>query len=170
GKSDVHSRADALVEQVGFKINLAIGNRNHVGRNICRNVARLGFNDGKRGQRSSAVCVAELGGALEQTRVEIENISRIGFAAGGTAQQKRNLAIGGGVLGKIVVDTEGVASRIAEKLAHGAGRVGRNVLHGGGFGGGSRNHDGVLHGAGIFENLDHLRNRRALLSDGVIDA
>ena len=59
---------------------------------------------------------------------------------------------------------------IAEKLAHGAGRVGRDVLHGSGFGSRRGDHDGVFHGAGVFENFDHLRNRRALLPDGVIDA
>src|ERR1035441_4382633 len=90
GKSDVHSRADALVEEVGFKIDLAIGNRNHVGRNVGGNVARLGFDHGERGKRSSAVRVAELSGTFQQTRVEIENVSGIGFAAGRTAEQKRN--------------------------------------------------------------------------------
>jgi len=34
----------------------------------------------------------------------------------------------------------------------------------------SRNDDGVFHGAGIFENLDDLRNRRAFLTNRVIDA
>jgi hypothetical protein len=63
-ESHVHGGANALVEQVGFKINLAVGNRNHVGRNVSRYVARLRFDYGKRGERSSAVRVAQLRGAL----------------------------------------------------------------------------------------------------------
>src|SRR5437588_1448046 len=39
------NRGQRLVEQIGLEINLPVGNRNDVGRNICRNVARLGFND-----------------------------------------------------------------------------------------------------------------------------
>src|SRR5260370_41558187 len=100
---------------------------------VGESVARLGLDDWQRGERTTGVLVAELGGALQQAGVEIENVSGIGLAAGGTGEQKRNLAIGRGVFRKIVVDTKGVASRIAEKLAHGAGRVGRGVLHGSRF-------------------------------------
>ena len=34
----------------------------------------------------------------------------------------------------------------------------------------ARHHDGVIHGAVVFERLHHLRDRRALLADGDIDA
>ena len=170
GKSDVHGRTDALVEQIGFEIDLAVGDGNDVGRNVGRNVAGLRFDYRQRGQRSAAVLVAQLGGALQQARVEIENVSGIGFAARRTAQQKRDFAVGRGVLGKIVVDAERVASAIAEEFAHGAGGIGRDVLHGRGFGGRGGDDDGVFHGAGVFENLDDLRDRGALLADGVVDA
>src|ERR1035441_8310861 len=116
-----------MVEEVGFQIDLAVGNRNYVRRNVSRNVAGLGLDHGERGKRSSAVRVAELSGTFQQTRVEIENVSRIGFAAGRTAEQKRNFAIGGGVLRSEEVPKPRVTSRITEKLAHGAGCVGRNV-------------------------------------------
>ena len=59
---------------------------------------------------------------------------------------------------------------IAEVLAHGAAGEGRQVLHGRGVGGGGRDHDGVLHGAVIFERLHHLRDGGALLADGDVDA
>src|ERR1700723_2820592 len=86
-----------------------------------------------------------------------------------TAEQKRYFAIGGGVFRKIIVNAEGVTAIIAEELTHGAGRVGRDVLHGSGFGGRRGYDDRVLHGAGVFENLDYLGDGTALLADGVVD-
>src|SRR5208337_1000917 len=75
-KSDVHRRTHAGVEQVGLEIDLAVGNRNYVGRNVSRNVARLGLNDGQRGQRTPAEIVAKLCGALQQSRVKVKHVSR----------------------------------------------------------------------------------------------
>ena len=63
-----------------------------------------------------------------------------------------------------------MALGVAEILAHGAGRIGRDVLHGSGFGSRCGHHDGVIHGAGVAENLHDLRNRRPLLPDRVVDA
>ena len=59
-KSDVHRGAHALVEQIGFEINLAVRDRNDVGRNVRGNVTGLRFDYRKRGQRSAAVFVAQL--------------------------------------------------------------------------------------------------------------
>src|SRR5690606_30597301 len=55
GKAHVQSRTDALVEEVGFQVDLAVGDRNDVRRNVGRHVARLRLDDGKRGERSSAI-------------------------------------------------------------------------------------------------------------------
>ena len=60
--------------------------------------------------------------------------------------------------------------RVAEVFAHRAARIGREVLHGRGIGRRGRNHDGVLHGAVVFERLHHLRHGRTLLADGDVDA
>ena len=158
------------VEQVGFEEDLAVGNRNHVGRNVRRNVARLRFDERQSGERTGAMFVVQLGGALQQAAVEIEHVAREGFAARRTAQQQRNFAIGRGVLGKIVVDAERVALGIAEVFADGAAGERRQVLHGGRIGGRGHHHDGVFHGAGVFQRLDHLGDGGALLADGDIDA
>ena len=45
---------------------LADLDRDHVGRNVCRDIARLGFDDRKAGQRSAAAFVRHLGGTFEQ--------------------------------------------------------------------------------------------------------
>src|SRR5208283_1401978 len=71
-KSHVYGRTHAGVEQVGLEINLAVGDGDDVGRNVGRNVTRLGLDDGQRGQRTASALVVELGGAFQQTRVEIE--------------------------------------------------------------------------------------------------
>ena len=115
------------------------------------------------------ILVAHLRRALQQTRVEIKNVSGIRFAARRTAQQQRNFAIRRRVLRKIVVDHQRMPLGVAEIFAHGGRGVGRDVLHRRGFGGRRRDHDGVLHRAGIFENLHHLRDRRTLLPDRVVN-
>src|SRR5579884_2997606 len=63
-----------------------------------------------------------------------------------------------------------MAAFIAEILAHRASGVWSDVLHRRRVRRGRRNHDAVLHGAEIFKRLHHLRNRRALLPDGDVDA
>ena len=102
GKTDGNRRTNALIEQIGFQINLAVSDRNDVRRNVSRDVARLRFDDRQRGQRTVAVFLADARGTFEQAAVQIEHVTRIRFAAGGALQDQRNLAIRHGVLGKIV--------------------------------------------------------------------
>jgi hypothetical protein len=47
--------------------------------------------------------VGHLGGALEQARVEVEDVARVRLAARRAAQQERELAVRDGLLGEIVV-------------------------------------------------------------------
>src|SRR5690606_4824056 len=56
----------ARVEQVGFKEDLSVRDRDHVGRNVRRNVARLRLNDRKRGQGAAALGVRHLCRTLEK--------------------------------------------------------------------------------------------------------
>ena len=43
--ADVHRRPDAAIEQIGFQKDLAVGNGNDVGRDVCGNVAGLSFDN-----------------------------------------------------------------------------------------------------------------------------
>ena len=52
--ADVDGGTNAGVEEIGFEINLAVGDGNHVGRNVRGNVSGLRFNDRQRSQRASA--------------------------------------------------------------------------------------------------------------------
>src|SRR6185436_6099392 len=76
-ETDVDCRADALEEQFGLEEDLAVGDRDDVGRDIGRNVAGLGLDDRQRGQRAVAVGVVHLGGALEQAAVQVEDVAGI---------------------------------------------------------------------------------------------
>ena len=110
-EADVDGRADAAIEQLGLEEDLAVGDRDHVGRDIGRDVAGLGLDDRQRGQRARAVLVVHLGRALEQARMQIEHVAGIGFAARRAAQQQRHLAIGDGLLRQIVIDDHARACR-----------------------------------------------------------
>src|SRR5579863_6856685 len=169
-QADVYCRTHAGVEQVGLKKDLTIGNGDHVGGNVRRHVSGLRLDDGKSSQRSTAPLLAELGSAFEETRMEIEHVAGVRFAARGTAQQQRNLAVGHGVLGEIVVHHQRMLAVVAEVLAQGAGSVGREIKHGRGLGGRGGHDDGVAHGAVLREGLHHLGDGGAFLADGAVDA
>src|SRR6185295_16008685 len=108
--------------------------------------------------------------ALEQTRVKIEHVAGISFAARRAAQKQRHLAISDGLFRKIVIGNHGVHAVIAEVFAHRASRERCKVLHRRRIGGGRSNNDRVIERPALLEDLDELRDRRALLSDGDIDA
>ncbi len=92
-EADVDGWTNAGVEEVGFEEDLSVGDGDDVGRNVGRDVAGLGLDDRKRGERTAAELVGELGAALEQTRVEIEDVAGIGFASWRTAEEQRDFAV-----------------------------------------------------------------------------
>ena len=102
--ADVDGRTDALVEQIALEEDLAVGDRDDVGRDVGREVAGLRLDDRQRGQRAAALGVVQLRGALEQARVQVEDVAGVRLAAGRAAEQQRDLAVGLGVLRQIVVD------------------------------------------------------------------
>src|SRR5690606_21346 len=177
----VDGRTHTRVEQVGFQEDLAVGDRDHVGGHESRHVACLGFDDRQRGQRAGLALDGAVGelldvffvdarGTLEQARVQVEHVTRVGFAARRTAQQQRYLAVGPGLLGQVVVNDQGVLAAIAEVLAHGAAGVGSQVLHGGRVGRRGGHDNGVFHGAVLFELAHHVVDGRRLLADGDVHA
>ena len=126
-QTDVDRRADAREEQVGFEEDLAVGNRDHVGRDVGRHVACLRFDDRECCQRAAAIGVVHLRRALEETRVEIEHVAGIGFAARRATQQQRHWRYAR-LLRQIVIDDERVLAVLHPVLAHGATAVGSQVL------------------------------------------
>jgi hypothetical protein len=74
------------------------------------------------------------------------------------------------MLGKVVVDDEGILAAVAEILAHGAARVGRDVLEGRGILGRGGHHDRVLHGSIAPKGVHNFCNGGGFLADGDVDA
>ena len=64
--------------------------------------------------------------------MEVEDVARIGFTTGRTAEQQGDLTVGPGLLGQVIEDDEGILAAVPEVLAHGAAGVGGDELHGGG--------------------------------------
>ena len=112
----------------------------------------------------------ELGGPLEQARVQVEHVAGIGLAARRAAQQQRHLPVGDGLLGEVVVGDHGVHAVVAEILAHGAAGERRQILHRRGVRGGGGDDDRVLERAVLLQHLDELGDGGALLADGDVDA
>ena len=84
--------------------------------------------DRQRGQRAAARGRRQLGRALEQPRVQVEDVARIGLATGRLARQQRDLAMGGGVLGQVVDHDQRMLAAVAKILGHGEAGERRDPL------------------------------------------
>jgi hypothetical protein len=126
--ADVDRGQDALAEQVCGQRDLPVGDRDEVGRDVRREVLALRLDDRQRGQRSATELRAQAGGALQQARVDVEDVAREGLPPRWSTQQQRQLPVGLRVPGEVVVDDEDVASLLHEVLADGGRRVGRDEL------------------------------------------
>ena len=102
--------------------------------------------------------------------MQIEHVTRIGFAARRTAQQQRHLTIGNGLLRQIVIENDGMHAIVTEVFAHGAARIGCQELHRRRIGSGGRDNDGILQRALFFQRLHQLGDGGTLLTNGDIDA
>jgi len=170
GKTDVDSWSNTLVEELGLQEDLTVGNRNDIGGNISGHITSLGLNDWKSGQRTGTLVVAHLGSSLQETAMEVEDITGVGLTSWRSSEKQRHLSVGNGLLREIVVHDEGVLGVVTEPLAHGATRVWREVLEWGGVSSGGDDDDGVLHGIGLLEDVTELADGGLLLADGDVDA
>ncbi len=102
--------------------------------------------------------------------MEIEDVARVGFAAGRTTQQQRHLAVGDGLFRQVIIDDQRVHAVVAEELAHDRAREWREVLQRRRLGSRGGDDDRVFQRAALFERLDDLCDRRTLLTDDDVDA
>src|SRR5579862_1433271 len=161
---------DAGVEELGLEVDLAVRDRDDVRRDVGRHVRELGFDDGERRQRAAAQGVGALGGALQEARVDVEDVARVGFAAGRAAEQQRHLAVRPRVLGQVVVDDERVPLVVPDLFADRRAGGGGEVLERGGVVGRGGDDAGVGHRAVLREGVEHVGDRGRLLSDRDVDA
>lgn len=82
GKTDVDGRSDTLEEELGLQEDLSVGNGNNVGGNVGRDISSLGLNDGKGGQGTGSEALVHLGGTLEQSRVQVEDVTGVSLTTG----------------------------------------------------------------------------------------
>src|SRR5690554_2678565 len=176
----VHGRANTSVKHAGLKEDLPVGNRNNVGGYESRDVTGLGFNQRQRRQRTGFTFDFTVGEflnvffvntrcALQQTRVQIEHVTGVGFTARRTTQQQRDLTIGPGLLGQIIINNQSIFTAVAVVLTDGAAGKGSQVLHGSRVRSGSRYYDRVLHSAVLFQFAHYAGNRRGFLANRYID-
>ena len=168
--ADVDGRPDAGEEEVGLQEDLTVGDRDHVGRDVRRDVAGLRLDDRQRRQRAAAELVAQLAGALEQARVQIEDVTGERLAARRPAQEQRQLAVRVGLLGQVVVDDQRVLALVEEVLGHRAAGERRHPLDRRRLRGAGDDHRRVLHRPRFAQPLDDLRDRRGLLADRDVEA
>ena len=168
--ADVDGRPHAREEEVGLEEDLAVRDRDHVRRDVGGDVARLGLDHRKSCERAAAELVVELARALEQPRMEVEDVAGEGLAPGGAAEEKRHLPVGVRVLREVVVHADGVLAVVEEVLAHGRTGIGRHPLDRSRLGRGGHDDDRVLHRPRLLEALVHLRHGRGLLADRDVDA
>src|SRR5690606_16861263 len=177
----VNSGANTSVEQVGLQEDLTVSNGNHVGRHECRHVTSLSFNNRQSRQRTGLafnfavreffyVLSIDASSTLQQARVQVENVTRVSFAARRTTQQQGDLTVGPSLLGQVIVHNQGVFTAVAEVFAHGAARVRGDVLHCGGFGRRSSHNDGVFQCAVFFQLAHDVSDRGSLLTNCDIHA
>ena len=79
--SYINRRQDAQFEKRRRKINLPVGNRNKVGRNVGGYVLRFGFDDGQGRERTATKLIAQMGSAFQHSRMNVEYVAWKGFAA-----------------------------------------------------------------------------------------
>ena len=170
GKTNINGRADTLVEQISLQEDLAVRNRDDVGRDVSGKITGLGLNDGKGSKRASTEGVVQLSRTLEKTRMEVEDITGVGLTTRRASEQQRHLAVGNSLLGEIVVDDESVLAVVTEELTNGAAGVRGQELERSGLGGSSSDDDGIIHGLLLLENTHDVGNSGALLADSGVDA
>jgi hypothetical protein len=170
GKTDVNGGSDTLEEEFSFQEDLSISNGDDIGGDISGHITSLGLNDGEGSQRTTTVVLVHLGGTLEETGMEIENITGVSLTTWGTSQKERHLSVGNSLLGQIVIDDESVHSVVTEVFSEGASGVGGNELEGSGIGSGGSNDDGVTECTSVIKGLHDVGNSGSLLSNSDIDA
>src|SRR5690625_3160955 len=114
--------------------------------------------------------VGQFRAPLEQTRMQIEDVTGIGLAARRTTEQQRDGPVGIRLLRQVVEHDQYVVALIHPVLTDRGTGVRREVLESGRVGCRGGHDRGVLERTGFLELLAHARDGRGLLSGGDVDA
>ena len=124
----VHGRLLPLIEQLGVQHDLPVGDGDEVGGNIGAQIARIRLGDRQRGQRACALFFGQLGRALQQPRMHVEHVPRVGLPPRRLPGEQRYFPVGGGVFGQVVEHDQRVSAAVAKILCHRHRREGCNPL------------------------------------------
>ena len=86
--TDVDSRTLVGVEQIRLQEDLTVGDGDDVRRDEGGHVVGLGLDDRKTGHRTAAQLVGQLRATLQQTGVEVEDVTGVSLATRRTTQQQ----------------------------------------------------------------------------------
>jgi len=170
GQTDVDSWSDTFVEQFSFQENLTVSNGNDVGWDVSGHITSLGFDDWEGSQGSSAHIVGHFGGSFEESRVQVEDITWVGFSSWWSSEEERHLSVSNGLFGKIIVHDQSVSSVVSEPFSHGASRVWSEVLKWGSVSSGGDDNNAVFQAVSFLEDSDQLGNGGLFLANGDVDA
>src|SRR5439155_5866753 len=84
----VDGGAEPGVEEVGLHEQLAVGDGDDVRRDVRGDVVRLRLDDGQRRERAATALLVHARSALEQARVQVEDVAGVGLTAWRTADQE----------------------------------------------------------------------------------
>lgn len=102
-QSDVNGGSHTLEEQLSLQEDLSVSDRDDIGWDVGGHITSLGLNDWESSQGSTTVVVVHLSGTFQQTGVEVEDVSRVGFTSWGTTEQQRHLTISYGLQNTIKI-------------------------------------------------------------------
>merc|ERR1712000_661207 len=106
-----------------------------------------------------------MGCTLQQTAVEVENVTRVCFTTRRTLQKQRDLTVSNSLLRQVIIYDQCIFTAVTEVLTHGTTRIRCQVLQSSRFRSRSRNNDGVSQRAVFFQFAYYVSNSRSLLAN-----
>jgi hypothetical protein len=84
----------------------------NISRDVSRHITTLSLNDGQGSEGATSELIAHLRGTLEQTRVEVEDITRVGLTTGRTTEQEGHLTVSHSLFRQVIIDDEGCTKTV----------------------------------------------------------
>merc|ERR1712142_177474 len=109
-QTDVDGWADTVQEKLVLQEDLSVSDGDDVGWDVGRHITGLGLNNWEGGQGTSSEIVRDLGGKLQKTGVEVENVTGVGLTSWGTTEKEGHLAVSDGLFRQIIIEDDSVAT------------------------------------------------------------
>src|SRR5699024_7870189 len=100
---DIDRRTHTCVKEVALQENLSVCDGNDVCRNIRGYITGLRLDDRQRSDGTSAQLITQMAGTLQQSGVQVEDVTRIRLTARRTLQKQGDGTVCHRMLGQIVI-------------------------------------------------------------------